>query len=135
MLLPSITSGYLAVLALLYVVLTIRVVRLRAKNRAGFGDGGNPELRSAIRAHGHFAEYVPIIVLMVAILEISGLPPYRVHVLMAALLVSRVLHPLGMSAEPGTLRFRIGRAGGVVLTLLVMTSSAVSILLRLARGF
>jgi uncharacterized membrane protein YecN with MAPEG domain len=32
---------------------------LRRKFRAAFGDGGNSELRSAIRAHSHFAEYVP----------------------------------------------------------------------------
>ena len=37
-----------------------------------FGDADNPALRSAIRAHAHFAEYVPIIALMVAMLEMSG---------------------------------------------------------------
>ena len=131
---PSITAGYLAALALLYAALAIYVVRLRGKNRAGFGDAGNPQLRSAIRAHAHFAEYVPIIALMVAMLEMSGLPIYRVHFLMAALLVSRLLHPLGMHAEPGSLRFRIGRGGGMTITLLVLISSAVLVLSRLARG-
>jgi hypothetical protein len=71
--LPAITATYLAVLALLYAALGLRVSRLRRRNRAGFGDGDNAELRSAIRAHAHFAEYVPIIVLMVALLEASGL--------------------------------------------------------------
>jgi uncharacterized protein len=73
---PSITAGYLAVLAQLYAALAIYVVRLRGKNRAGFSDAGNPELRSAIRAHAHFAEYVPVIALMVAMLKMSGLPPH-----------------------------------------------------------
>jgi uncharacterized membrane protein YecN with MAPEG domain len=72
--LPSITAAYLAVLALLYAALGLQVVRLRRRNRAGFGDGGSTELRSAIRAHAHFAEYVPIIALMAAMLEMSGLP-------------------------------------------------------------
>ena len=72
--LPSITAGYLAVLALLYTALAIRVVRLRVRNGTFFGDEGNAGLRSAIRAHGHFAEYVPIIALMAAMLEMSGLP-------------------------------------------------------------
>jgi uncharacterized membrane protein YecN with MAPEG domain len=62
--LPSITAAYTAVLALLYAALGLQVVRLRGRNRAGFGDGGNADLRSTIRAHAHFAEYVPIIVLM-----------------------------------------------------------------------
>src|ERR1700749_5173539 len=94
----SITGGYLAVLALVYSGLAVTVVRLRRQNRAAFGDAGNPALRSASRAHAHFAEYVPIIVLMVAMLEMSGMPGWRVHLLMGVLLVSRLQHPCGMYA-------------------------------------
>ena len=85
-----------------------------------FGDGDNIELRSAIRAHANFIEYVPIIALMVAMLEMSGMAAMRVHLLMGALLVSRLLHPLGMYAAPGTLQFHIGRVGGIMLTLAVL---------------
>ena len=131
---PSITGGYLAVLALVYAALAVNVVRLRRHSRALFGDAGNPALRSAIRAHGHFAEYVPIIVLMVAMLEMSGMPTWRVHLLMAALLVSRLLHPFGMHAKLGSAAFFICRAGGVTLTIAVMVSSAVAILSRVLRG-
>jgi uncharacterized membrane protein YecN with MAPEG domain len=131
---PSITAAYLAVLALLYAALGLQVVYLRRRNQAGFGDGGNKELRSAIRAHAHFAEYVPIIVLMVAMLEISGLPAIRVNLLMGALLVARLLHPLGMYATPQTLRFRIFRIGGMTITISVMVVCAVLILSRLLMG-
>ena len=131
---PSVTAGYLAVLALVYAALAINVVRLRRQNRAAFGDAGNPALRSAIRAHAHFAEYVPIIALMVAMLEMSGLPIWRVHLLMGALLISRLLHPFGMYARPGTFAFRIGRVAGVTLTLIVLIASAVAILSRVVRG-
>jgi len=129
--LPSVTAVYLAILALLYVALGLKVVRLRRRNRAGFGDGGSSELRSAIRAHAHFAEYVPIIALMAAMLEISGLPAISVNGLMGALLVARLLHPLGMYAEPHTLRFRICRVGGMTITMSVMIACAVLILWRL----
>ena len=132
---PSITAGYLAVLALVYAALAINVVRQRRQNRAAFGDAGNPALRSAIRAHGHFAEYVPIIVLMVAMLEMSGMPGWRVHLLMGVLLVSRLLHPFGMYATgSGTFAFRVGRVTGLTLTLLVLIASAVAILSRVLRG-
>jgi uncharacterized membrane protein YecN with MAPEG domain len=129
--LPAITAGYLAVLALLYAVLGMQVVRLRRKSRAGFGDGDNAELRSAIRAHAHFAEYVPIIALMAAMLEMSGLPAIRLHGLMGALLVARLVHPIGMYARPGTLQFRLCRAGGMTITISVMIACAVLILWRL----
>ena len=113
---PHITAGYLAVLALVYAALAINVIRLRSRNQAAFGDADNPALRSAIRAHAHFAEYVPIIALMVAMLELSGLSPIRVHGLMTALLASRLMHPLGMHAEPMSLQFRVFRTGSVWLT-------------------
>ena len=128
--LPSITAIYLAVLALLYAALAIQVARLRQRDRASFGDNGSLELRGAIRAHANFVEYVPIITLMVAMLEMSGLPATRVHVLMGALLVSRLLHPLGMSAASNTLQFRIGRVGGITITFVLLISCAVTILWR-----
>ena len=130
MVLPSITAIYLALLALVYVALGLQVSRLRRSHRAAFGDAGHPGLRAAIRAHANFAEYVPLIVLMVALLEMSGLPGPRVHLLMGALLVSRLLHPVGMYAAPNTMRFRIGRVGGVTITLIVLIACPIMILLR-----
>jgi uncharacterized protein len=131
--LPSITSGYLAVLALIYAGLGLRVAWLRRKNLALFGDDGNLQLRSAIRAHAHFAEYVPITALMVAMLEMSDAASLRIHLLMATLLFGRMLHPLGMYARPPTLQFQLGRIGGMTLTIVVMIASASQILLRLWR--
>lgn len=128
--LPSITAGYLAVLALLFAALSVQVVRLRLKTRTAFSDGGSIELRSAIRAHAHFAEYVPIIALMVALLEMSGASAVRVHLLMAALLLARLLHPLGMYAKPNTLQFRIGRSGGMTITTGLLIVCALMILGR-----
>jgi uncharacterized membrane protein YecN with MAPEG domain len=132
--LPSITAFYLGVLALLYAVLGLQVTRLRRGHRVLFGDGDNIKLRSAIRAHANFAEYVPIIVLMVALLEMSGMPGIRVHLLMAALLVSRLLHPLGMYVGPRTLQFQICRVGGIVLTVLVLIASALLLLSQFWPG-
>jgi uncharacterized membrane protein YecN with MAPEG domain len=128
--LPSITAAYLGVLALLYAVLGLQVSRLRRGHRVLFGDGDNIKLRSAIRAHANFAEYVPIIVLMVAMLELSGLPATSVHLLMAALLLARLLHPLGMYVGPRTLQFQICRVGGITLNWLVLVASAILLLRR-----
>ena len=128
--LPSITGLYLAILALLYAVLGMQVSRLRRGNRVLFGDGDNRQLRSAIRAHANFIEYVPIIVLMVALLEMSGTPAPRIHWLMGLLLIARLLHPLGMYVGPRTLQFQICRVGGISLTLVVLIAAAIMSLLR-----
>jgi uncharacterized membrane protein YecN with MAPEG domain len=67
---------------------------------------------------------------MVAMLEMSGLATTWVHLLMGALLLSRLLHPLGMYAAPNTLQFRIGRVGGITITFILLIASALMILSR-----
>jgi uncharacterized membrane protein YecN with MAPEG domain len=128
---PSITANYLAILALIYAALALQVIRLRRSSKAAFNDGGNEGLRNAIRAHGNFIEYVPIITLMVAFLEMSGASPLRIHLSMGTLVLSRLLHPLGMYATPGSLRFLVCRGGGIVLTIGLLISTALTILSRL----
>src|SRR3954470_22153720 len=99
---PSVTGFYLGLLALLYAALALEVARLRRGNRVLFGDGEILRLRRAIRAHANFIEYVPITALLVAMLEMSGLSTARVHLMMGALLLARLLHPLGMYWKPRT---------------------------------
>jgi uncharacterized membrane protein YecN with MAPEG domain len=131
---PTITANYLAILALIYAALALQVIRLRRSSGAPFSDGGNLALRNAIRAHGNFVEYVPIITLMVAFLEMSGASALRIHLLMGALVLSRLLHPLGMYATPGSLRFTVCRVGGIFLTIGLLISCALTILSRLPWG-
>src|SRR5882757_11503502 len=127
---PSITGFYLAILALIYAVLALQAARLRRDNLVLFGDGENIKLRSAIRAHANFIEYVPIIALLVAMLEMSGSSATSIHVLMGALLVARLLHPLGMYSKPRTWQFSAGRVGGIVITIGVLVAAALSALSR-----
>ena len=49
---------------------------------------------------------------------------------MGALLVSRLLHPLGMYAAPNTLQFRVGRVGGITITYILLIACALTILAR-----
>lgn len=128
---PLITATYLAVFGLIYSALSMRVVLMRRGNRTAFGDGDNATLRAAIRAHAHFAEYVPIIVLMVGALEVLGTPAVQLHMLLGALLVARIIHPLGLHAKPGTLQFLVGRVFGMALTVFVLVTSALLLLRNL----
>jgi len=52
------------------------------------------------RAHAHFAEYLPIIILLVAALELFGTATVQVHMLLGTLVVSRILRPFGLRATP-----------------------------------
>jgi len=62
------------------------------------------------------------------------MPAARVHLLMGALLVARLLHPLGMYVGPRTLQFQICRVGGIVLTILVLIASALLLVWRSLTG-
>jgi uncharacterized membrane protein YecN with MAPEG domain len=127
---PAITAFYLGILVLIYAVLALRVAGLRRSNRVLFGDADSATLRTAIRVHANFIEYVPIIGLLVALLEMSGTSTTRVHILMGGLLLSRLLHPLGMAARPGTWQFNVGRVGGILLTIAVLISAGIGALIR-----
>jgi uncharacterized membrane protein YecN with MAPEG domain len=103
---------------------------LRRSNRVLFGDADSVKLRTAIRVHANFIEYVPIISLLVVLLEMSGMETSRVHLLMGGLLLARLLHPMGMAARPGTWQFNVGRVAGILLTIAVLVAAAIGAIRR-----
>jgi len=129
---PAITACYLGVLGLLYAFLGLRVARMRRGEKIGFGDGDNRYLRSATRAHANFGAYVPIVVIMNALLEMGGAATVQMHVLLGTLTLARVLHPFGMHAKPMTPQFIVGRIVGMILTFLVLVASALLLRRRFA---
>ena len=119
MTLPLITGLYAALLALVYGALGFRVGPLRVTTGISMYDGGNKQLALEIRRHGNFAEHVPFALLLLALIEIDGAPSLAIHILGAVLLISRVLHPFGLSWEKVTLPARAIGAGGTQLVTLL----------------
>jgi uncharacterized protein len=121
------TALYAALLALLYVALALRVVRLRVALKQPLGDGGHAGLQRAVRVHGHFAEYVPLALLLLLLLELARLPALLLHGYGLLLLASRVAHAIGVARSPERLAWRLAAmvitcnllAGGAVLLLVV----------------
>src|SRR5699024_10996275 len=82
-------------LGLLAVALTAGVGRLRGQKKIFLGDGGDPDMLAAIRAHGNFMEFVPLSLILIYV--VSDFYGFRMIAgLSVALLVSRVLHAGGM---------------------------------------
>jgi uncharacterized membrane protein YecN with MAPEG domain len=125
-----VTPIYAGLLALLFLVLSYRVILLRGHG-ASLGDGGNPVLLRRIRAHGNFSEYVPFILLMIGILELSHASVYLLHALGATLLVARLLHAYALSF---TEKFKFGRFWGTALTFLLLGVCGVSCLYQGAQA-
>jgi len=107
----TITPIYAGLLAILFFVLSIRVVALRS--RVSLGDGGDPQVLRRMRGHANFAEYVPFILLMMAFLELSHYSTYLIHGLGLVLVVARLLHGYALSF---TEKFQFGRFWGTFLT-------------------
>lgn len=125
-----VTPLYAASLTLWFLVLSAVVIRHRGKG-VSLGDGGDPALQRAIRGHANFAEYVPLALLMMAVLEGTRTSIYVLHALGIALLAGRLLHGYALSF---TRRWRFGRIWGTALTFLVLVVEAVLCLLQAARG-
>ena len=126
-----IVSAYAAVLALLFVALSIRTLRLRRKLHIAIGDAGNQTMLRAMRVHSNFAEYVPLSVILVYFVEANGAPLILVHALGLCLVVGRVAHAFGVSQPIENYRFRVT---GMALTFTTLIVSSAYILLAFARG-
>ena len=51
---------YAAILALMFVGLSVRTLSMRRRLKIAIGDEGNPTMLRAMRVHSNFAEYVPL---------------------------------------------------------------------------
>jgi uncharacterized membrane protein YecN with MAPEG domain len=91
-----VTALYGAISALWILGLGLNVSRLRRKHNVFRGDGGHADLASAIRAHGNTVEHVPLILVLLLAAELCGGSSTLLHVFGGALVVSRILHSVGM---------------------------------------
>ncbi len=122
---PTILPVYAAVFAIFFVILSIRTIRQRRKLKIGLGDAGNKDMQRAVRVHANFAEYVPLSLLMICLVEQSGVYAWFVHSLCLGLLVGRLSHAYGVSQVKEDFRFRIV---GMSLTVAVLFACAVHLL-------
>lgn len=119
----TITMFYAGLLGLAFLGLALRVVRLRRSLQVGVGSGGHDSLNLAVRAHANFAEYVPLAVILLALVEAgTAAPVWALHLLGSGLLVGRLMHGyLGLNRSAG---YSVGRLWGTGLTWLVMVVTA-----------
>ena len=122
----SIVPLYAAILALLFALLSIYVIRGRGRYQVAIGSGGSPELEHRIRVHANFAEYVPFTLLLLSMAELRGASAILLHVMCLCLLSGRFLHAWGVSQPSENLRFR---QVGVGLTFTALIGAAITLLI------
>jgi uncharacterized membrane protein YecN with MAPEG domain len=100
------------VLGLLLLILSYRVVQVRQSAKVELGDGGDTLLLARIRAHANFAEYVPICLILIAVVEISyDAAPPALWGIALALIVVRIAHAIGMAKRGSNAARVIGITG------------------------
>lgn len=104
--------------ALLNFWLGLRVSRLRISEKILVGDGGNPRMIARMRAHLNFAEYAPLVLILIALIELARGTQLWLWVVAALFIVGRVLHAFGMDG------WRQGRMIGIAITMLTMLGLA-----------
>lgn len=112
----TITMLYAGLLAIWFLVLSYRVVQQRGHG-VSLGHGDDQVLLRRIRGHGNFAEYVPLILVLIGMLELSGLATWAIHALGATLLVARLLHGTAFAFSDG---WKFGRFYGTLLTFILL---------------
>lgn len=121
-----ITALYAGILGLIYIALSFFVIKGRFKHRISLGDGGNDDLQKRIRIHANFAEYIPFALILIILAEFTGVADMLIHILGGALVLGRLMHLYGILTKEGS---SIGRAGGMMITFLViLTASVICIL-------
>jgi uncharacterized membrane protein YecN with MAPEG domain len=116
MILP-ITLTFAGAAAILHIWLAARVSRLRRTYKVSIGDGGNEAVARRMRAHANYGESMPIVLIMIALIELAG---GDARILWAAgilFIIARILHAFGMD-QPSPARLRmIGMIGNTIVLL------------------
>ena len=119
------TAAYAAVLALMFVGLSVRALLLRRRLGVGVGDGGDVALAKALRAHANFAEYTPLAVFLIYLLETLASGETMVHVYGSVLVLGRAVHAYGVSRVLEDYRFRVF---GMACTFVVLVGTSLRLL-------
>ena len=123
-----ITMHYAGALALVFLALSVRVIQGRTgKDGPSLGDGGSKSMLRRIRGHGNFAEYVPLILIMMGLLESQGTSAPVLHGLGGSLLVARIAHGYTFAFLDDS---PVGRTFGAAVTLLVLAVAGVLCLMK-----
>lgn len=125
---PSISATVAALIGLLAVFLTARVIVQRVRFAVGAGDGGHAPLAQAIRAQANLLELAPLALLLLAFAEWAVAWRGLILGLGIVLLVARLASAWGLSHS-----LELGRArkAGAGLTSLVIVACSLLVLYRM----
>lgn len=119
MILP-ITLTIVGAAAIVNLWLALRIVTVRIKAKVLLGDGGNSLLAARMRAQLNFAEYTPIVLILIGLIELARGTHGWLWAVGIIYILGRILHPFGLDKQtPNPLR-----AAGILTTWAVLIGLA-----------
>lgn len=116
----TITLTIAAAAALLNIWLMMRVGKVRMAEKISVGDGGNENVIRRMRAHSNYVESMPIVLILIAAIEITTGTSIWLWAIAAIYVLGRIAHAFGM--DGGALEK--GRFIGTLTTMLSMLGLA-----------
>jgi uncharacterized protein len=104
--------------ALVNFWLSWRIAQVRDAEQIWVGDGGSLRLIARMRAQLNFAEYAPVVLILIALIEAARGSHLWLWAVAGIFILGRVLHGLGMDG------WRLGRNAGMACTAPVMIGLA-----------
>ena len=126
--LTPITAFYAGLLAITFVYLSILVIKRRRSSKTSLGDGGDHHFLGVIRAHGNFAEYVPLTLILLLVAELNHAHYLVLHLIGGGLLIGRIVHAYGLRHHSGASWQRVS---GMLFTFGAILTAAIQNLLFL----
>ena len=115
-----ITALYASILAILIIWLAVQVIKQRRLNQIAYADGGVEALQIARSAQSNVTEYIPITLILMALLEFNSAYPTWIHLTGIIFVIGRIIHARGILKEDLKRRVR-----GMQVTFLVILSLVV----------
>ena len=97
----AVTPIYAALLALLLAGLGVMGAMGRGTHNVALGHGDVAPLNLTLRRFGNLTEWVPMALLVLLLMELTGVPSFWLHVYGATLLALRLLHPFVLFDDMG----------------------------------
>jgi uncharacterized protein len=117
-----VTAALAAAMGALLLLLAIDTVRQRFRTSTAHGLGDDQRLTSASRSHGNLAEHAPIVIILVALLELSQANHMGLMIVSGVFILARLFHIHGLYNPKEGGGPPLSRALGVILTWIVLAA-------------
>lgn len=106
MIFPAITALLSVFLAFFTLKMIIDIAQIRRSEKVELQTGDSDALTRAVRVHGNMVETAPLFLIILGLLELGGGHPIAVGIFALIFVISRVMHPIGLSGKKGTFKYR-----------------------------